>query len=81
MASAVGTTVVSKRPSKWHCLCLMESGKEVFITTRAATAAEASSKVHNGYAVEYVMEILTHEQMERRKAHLKPSIVGAVVNY
>jgi hypothetical protein len=80
MAKAVGTAV-SKRPSKWHCLCLMTNGKEVFITVKAETAVSASEKVHAGYAVEYVLDIYTHEQMERKKAYLKPSIMGAIVNY
>lgn len=79
MAKAVGTAV--SRRTKWHCHCMMADGREVFIAVKAANAAYASAKVHAGYAVEYVLDILTHEQMERKKAYLKPSMLGAVINY
>lgn len=88
-AMAVGTTVIGLiqpkakvKPLKWHCHCLMENGTETFIVIRAASAIEASEKVHAGYPpVEFVLDILTHDQMEARKRHLKPSILGAVGSY
>lgn len=81
-ATAVGTTVVRIKPLKWHCHCMLEDGKEVYIAIRAASAAEAGALVHKDYKkVEYVLDILTHDQMEHSKRHLKPSILGAVSTY
>lgn len=81
MGVSVGTT--GKQPKvKWHCECLMSTGKTAFIMVKAETASEASAHVHNGYkGVEVVLDILTHEQMDRKKKHLKPSILGAVSSY
>jgi hypothetical protein len=80
--TAVGTTVVRIKPLKWHCHCMLENGKEVYIVIRAESSAEAGAKVHRDYKnVEYVLDTLTHNQMERLKRHLKPSLVGAVINY
>jgi len=80
-ALAVGTTASKQKPSKWHCHCMMEDGREAFIVVRATNPVEASEKAHSGYAVEYVLDTLTHEQMERKKRHLKPSIMKAVINF
>lgn len=71
-ALAVGTAV-----KKFHCQCMMESGEELFIAIKATSEAEASDKVHEGYNVEYVLDILTPLQMEYRKRHLRKSnLVG-----
>jgi hypothetical protein len=82
-ALTVGTAVYSNmaKPSKWHCQCMMEDGREVYIAVKALTSVEASMKAHNGYNVDYVLDILTHDQMEHRKRHLKPSLIGAVSSY
>lgn len=61
---------------KFHCQCMMESGDELFITVKASSEAEASYKVHDGYKVEYVLDILTPLQLEYRKRHLR-RYVGA----
>jgi hypothetical protein len=60
---------------------MLEDGKEAYIVIRAESTSEASEKAHRDYKVEYVLDILTHEQMERAKRHLKPSILGAVSTY
>jgi hypothetical protein len=88
IAAAVGTTVkvapLRKRRgravSKFHCLCMMESGDEIYITIKADTEAEATEKVHNGESgykgVEYVLETFTPLQMERKKQSLRRSLIG-----
>ena len=84
-ALTVGTAVYSTigKASRWHCQCMMAGDREVFIVVKAHTAAEASEKVHRDYAksIEYVLDILTHDQMERRKRHLKRPLLGAVSTY
>lgn len=75
---AVGAMVRKKnRKTKWHCHCLLMSGKEVFIVQRAETAAEASEKVHEVYAktVEYVLDILSEEQMRKHQNTFRGSII------
>lgn len=75
------------RRKKWHCLCMMESGEEVFIVIKAETEAEASQKIHDsadgrGYkGVEYVLEILTSAELELRKEDLKPAIAAGISTY
>jgi hypothetical protein len=80
-ALAVGTTAGKPLLQKWHCHCMMEDGREAFIAVRAESAPEATKKAHKGYAVEFVLDTLTHDEMERKKRHLKPSIIGAVINF
>jgi DNA-dependent RNA polymerase auxiliary subunit epsilon len=70
-AKTVGTTV-----SKFHCQCMMESGEELFITVKATSEAQASEKVHEGYNVEYVLDILSPLQLEYRKRHLRRGITA-----
>jgi hypothetical protein len=62
---------------------MMTGDREVYITVRAKTAAEASEKAHKDYpkTLEYVLDVLTHEQMDRKKRHLKRSLLGAVSTY
>lgn len=82
----------SKRPKamegkrqKWHCLCMMEDGRELYLTIKATSASEASKKIHdpeNGYkGVEYVLETITTIEMDKRKRYLKPSILKATQNF
>jgi hypothetical protein len=77
-SSTVGTTV-----KKWHCLCMMEDGAELYLAIKGTSEAEASDNVHRSYEkVEYVLDILTPLQMEYRKRHLSPGIragIGQVI--
>lgn len=57
---------------------MMENGEEHYIKMKATTEAEASAKVHEGYNVDYVLDILTEEQMERTKKHLRRGISAGV---
>ena len=69
-------SVLHKEGMKFYCLCMMESGEEVIIAMRGWTEAEASKKVHAGYAVEFVLDVLTPFQMEFRKRHLRRSYLS-----
>lgn len=64
------------RVKKYFCQCVLEDGAEIFLAIRAETEAEASRKAHEGYQIEYVLDILTPLQMEYRKRHLKPSMLS-----
>lgn len=59
---------------KYHCICQMMDGTSHTLTVKATSEAEANRKVHDGYAVEYIMEILTPVELEARKKHLRRSI-------
>ena len=82
-AMMVGLAIkkAKEKRTKWHCLCMMESGEEVYIAVRAETEEEASVKAHAGYAVEYVLEILTSAELEVRKRELQPDIAAGVAHY
>lgn len=64
---AVASVKGQASKAKMHCVCVMSSGEELYITVRATSEAEASNKVHAGYAVEYVLEVLTPAQLDHRK--------------
>lgn len=75
-ALAAGTSV----RQKFFCQCVLEDGNEAFIVIKATSEAMASEMVHEGYNVEYVLDILTALQMEYRKRHLRRSIIGSMSN-
>lgn len=79
-AMSVGTTGISERQKqKWHCLCVLESGAEAYITVKAYDKAGAGKMVHTHYkGVEYVIDIYTPQEMERKKSHLRKSIVSGI---
>jgi hypothetical protein len=56
----------------------MPNDSEIFLPIKAETETEASLKVHQGYKIDYVIEVLTTEEMERRKKHLRPGISAGV---
>lgn len=63
---------------KFYCLCLTESGEEVYLAIRATSGSHATKLIHRphdkgGYAVEYVLDIFTPLQMEYKKRHLRKS--------
>lgn len=67
---------------KWYCVCMMENGREGIIKMKAASDSEASSKVHELFkGVEYILEVLTHEEMERRKKPLRKHIAAGISVY
>jgi DNA-dependent RNA polymerase auxiliary subunit epsilon len=66
----------AKKATKFHCLCMMESGQELYITVKAETEAEATKKVHAGYAVEFVLDTLTPLQLEFKKKTMRRSLIG-----
>lgn len=66
--------------TKFHCLCMMESGEELYIAIKAESEAEASRKVHEGYNIEYVLDMYSPLQMEYKKRHLRRSnLTGATL--
>lgn len=67
----MGAVAVGTRLKKFHCQCVMESGEELFIAIKASSEGQASFKVHEGYNIEYVVDILTPLQMEYKKRHLR----------
>lgn len=64
--------------NRYYCHCIMEDGSESYLMAKAGTASEASEKIHEGYRkVEYVLDILTPHEMERRKRALRPSMLAS----
>lgn len=74
-AVAVGTTAIKKL----YCLCVLDSGKEVFLAVRTSDEALATAYIHRTYmTVEYVLDVFTPLQMQYRKRHLQRSTLTSV---
>lgn len=56
---------------KYYCECITEAEQPVYITVRATNHLQASELAHKGYKIQYVLEVLSHAQLEQRKKHLK----------
>lgn len=56
---------------KYYCHCVMEDESELFLVMRAHSEAEASRRVHQGYQIQYVLDVLTPMQMEFRRKPLR----------
>lgn len=74
---AAGETASKAPLTRYYCHCIMEDDSEKFLVAKARNEAEASKKVHLGYKVQYVLDVLTPHQMERRKRHLQPSLLAS----
>ena len=61
---------------KWYCQCVMESGERVYLVATAATEIEASRIVHMNYAIDYVEDIRTPDEMDRHTSYLRPTLIG-----
>jgi len=59
---------------RYYCHCMMEDGSELYLVARTTDMVKASRKIHRGYQVEFVIDVLTEGQMEARKRHLKRSL-------
>lgn len=64
---------------RFFCHCITAEGKELYLSTRATCEKQASEKIHSGYEVEYVLEVLTPLEMEQRKRHLRSSLYASAV--
>lgn len=76
----MGATALGTALRKFFCQCVLEDGSEVFIAMKAYSEAQATELVHGGYAVEYVLDVLSSLQMEYRKRHLRKSLLQTVSN-
>ena len=56
---------------RYFCECMLDDGGTVYLVMRAWSEAEASKKIHESYAIEYVLDILTPAQMKQRKQYLR----------
>jgi hypothetical protein len=73
-AAGLSAPVTRKR---YHCHCIMEDDSEVYLAIKATDVTEASKRAHLGYRVQYVLDVLTPHQMERRKRKLQPSLLAS----
>lgn len=64
-----------KRLTKYFGKCLLKNGQTAVIVAKAASEAEASRKLHEGYTVQVVEELVREEDMPREWAKIKPSLL------
>jgi len=55
--------------------CLTEDGEMVTLVVRATSEAEASRKLHGGYRITMVVDILTKEQIMMERMLRRPSLL------
>lgn len=61
---------------KFFAKCITEDWEEVILIARATSEAEASEKIHNGYRVMMVMDILTEDAHMMERLKLRKSLTG-----
>ena len=75
--------VTKPKAQKFFGKCLLEDGETtVVLVARAASEAEASTRLHQFYRISMVLDILTTEQMMAERNTRKPSILrGTTASY
>ena len=61
---------------RWFCQCMMDTGERVYLVATAETEAEANRLIHINYAVDYVEDIRTPEEMREHTHYLRPTYIG-----
>lgn len=67
----MGTSV-----QKYYATCMTDDYETVTLTARAVTEAQASEKIHRGYRVMMVMDILNENQHLQERQKLRRSLVS-----
>lgn len=71
--------VLTLKVRRWFCMCVTPEGENVILVARTASVAEASQRIHQGYSVDYIEDILTPKQMDMRKAHLRKDYTATAI--
>jgi hypothetical protein len=66
---------VSVDKQKFFGRCLLKNGQEATIVAKASSEAEACTKLHAGYTVQMVLELIPEADMPKVWARLKPSLL------
>lgn len=61
--------------TKYFGKCLMPDGSVSVLVAKATDAREACEKLHKGYRIDLVMELMTEEEMPKEWAKIKPSLI------
>lgn len=66
---------------KYFGRCLLKNGKEVVIVAKATSELEASQKLHAGYTVDMVLDLVLEADMPKIWATFKPSLLKRAALY
>lgn len=61
---------------RWFCQCIANTGERVYLVATAASEAEASQLIHINYAIDYVEDIRTPDEMRIHTHYLRPTLIG-----
>jgi hypothetical protein len=75
LARAISRRAAKIKLLKFFGKCLMPDGSTAVIVVKTASIQEANVKLHKGYRINVVLDILTEAEMPREWAKLKPSLI------
>jgi len=75
MGAVVMTRPQEQVVQRFFGKCLTEDGEMVTLVVRATSEAEASRKLHSGYRITMVVDILTQEQVMMERMLRRPSLL------
>jgi hypothetical protein len=73
--SFISRRVPKIKLDKFFGKCEMPDGSVTILVAKATCAIEACKKLHKGYRISVVMDILTEAEMPREWQKIKPSLI------
>lgn len=67
--------VVKQKPTKFFGKCVRHDGTQVVLVSKAYTEVDACKKLHAGYAIVMVLDLLSEQDMQREWDKIKPSLI------
>lgn len=67
--------VKKPKPTKYFGKCVRKDGSQVMLVAKAFSEVEACKKLHAGYTIVMVIDLLSEKDMEREWAKIKPSLI------